>query len=37
MQETDYVKHHIQKVPGVLSDAKFASDLKAKNHNVILF
>jgi deoxyribodipyrimidine photolyase-related protein len=37
-QETDYVKHHIQKVVAFfLSMRNFASELKSKNHNVIYF
>ena len=37
-QETDYVKHHIQKVVAFfLSMRNFASNLKSKNHNVIYF
>lgn len=37
-QETDYVKHHIQKVVAFfLAMRNFATDLKAKNHNVIYF
>ena len=37
-QETDYVKHHIQKVVAFfLSMRNFASDLKSKNHNIIYF
>ena len=35
-QETDYVKHHIQKVVGFfLSMRNFASYLKSKNHQVV--
>lgn len=37
-QETDYVKHHIQKVIGFfMSMRNFANELKFKNHNVIYF
>ncbi len=37
-QETDYVKHHIQKVAAFfLSMRNFASYLKSKNHHVIYF
>lgn len=37
-QETDYVKHHIQKVVGFfLSMRNFASYLKSKNHQVVYF
>ena len=37
-QETDYVKHHIQKVVAFfLSMRNFATHLKSKNHNVIYF
>ena len=37
-QETDYVKHHIQKVVAFfLSMRSFAADLKSKNHQVIYF
>lgn len=37
-QETDYVKHHIQKVVAFfLSMRHFSEDLKMKNHNVIYF
>ena len=37
-QETDYVKHHIQKVVAFfMSMRHFANDLKEKNHNVIYF
>ncbi|MGB5418173.1 cryptochrome/photolyase family protein, partial [Algibacter sp.] len=35
-QETDYVKHHIQKVIGFFAAMRqFSEDLKTKNHNVI--
>lgn len=37
-QETDYVKHHIQKVVAFfLSMRNFASHLKSKNHQVVYF
>jgi deoxyribodipyrimidine photolyase-related protein len=37
-QETDYVKHHIQKVVAFfLSMRNFASELKSKNHTVLYF
>jgi deoxyribodipyrimidine photolyase-related protein len=37
-QETDYVKHHIQKVVAFfLSMRNFAYELQSKNHNVIYF
>lgn len=37
-QETDYVKHHIQKVVAFfLSMRNFAADLQAKGHDVIYF
>ena len=37
-QETDYVKHHIQKIVAFfLSMRSFAADLKSKNHQVIYF
>lgn len=37
-QETDYVKHHIQKIVAFfLSMRNFANELKAKNHSVIYF
>jgi deoxyribodipyrimidine photolyase-related protein len=37
-QETDYVKHHIQKVTAFfLSMRNFDSNLKSKGHNVIYF
>ena len=37
-QETDYVKHHIQKVVAFfLSMRSFAQDLKSKNHNILYF
>ena len=37
-QETDYVKHHIQKVVAFfLSMRSFAQDLKSKKHNVLYF
>jgi deoxyribodipyrimidine photolyase-related protein len=37
-QETDYVKHHIQKVVAFfLSMRNFTSDLKSKNHKVVYF
>ena len=37
-QETDYVKHHIQKVVAFfLSMRNFASELQSKNHNVIYY
>ena len=35
-QETDYVKHHIQKVVGFfLAMRNFASTLKSQGHNVL--
>ena len=37
-QETDYVKHHIQKVTGFFSAMRnFANVLKAQNHQVVYF
>jgi deoxyribodipyrimidine photolyase-related protein len=37
-QETDYVRHHIQKVVGYFAAMRnFAQELKASNHNVIYF
>ncbi len=37
-QETDYVKHHIQKVIGFFAAMRqFSEDLKHKNHHVIYF
>lgn len=37
-QETDYVKHHIQKVIGFFAAMRqFAEDLKSKGHQVIYF
>ena len=37
-QETDYVRHHIQKVIGFFSAMReFASLLEQKSHNVIYF
>ena len=37
-QETDYVKHHIQKVIGFFAAMRnFAEELKAQNHKVVYF
>jgi len=37
-QETDYVKHHIQKVVGFFRSMRnFAKTLESKGHNVIYF
>ena len=37
-QETDYVKHHVQKVVGFFSAMRnFANRLKAQNHQVVYF
>ncbi|MEM5566377.1 cryptochrome/photolyase family protein [Psychroserpens sp. AS72] len=37
-QETDYVKHHIQKVIGFFAAMRqFADDLKSKGHNVVYY
>ena len=37
-QETDYVKHHIQKVVGFFAAMRnFAEELKAQNHKVVYF
>ncbi len=37
-QETDYVKHHIQKVIGFFSAMRqFSQDLKAQGHNIIYY
>jgi deoxyribodipyrimidine photolyase-related protein len=34
--ETDYAKHHIQKVVGIFTAMQdFCNELKSKNHNVI--
>ena len=37
-QETDYVKHHIQKITGFFAAMRnFANDLKSKGHSVIYY
>ena len=37
-QETDYVKHHIQKIVGFFASMRnFADELKSKNHTVIYY
>ena len=37
-QETDYVKHHIQKVIGFFAAMRqFSEDLKSEGHNIIYY